>query len=428
MAEFVAHEHWSTTCREHSEGAQNLFFGEFRMVATELLEHGCEKFVLGIGECCEDTFVESLNSVFVDHAIVWERHRFNGLPRGAFETLQDTSATGVHKENGFPTATGSACASDPMHVGFAIPRQIIVDHVRNAADVESAGGNIGGHDNADLTGFELFDDAFTLCLGHFAVERCSAVAVLAEQLSERLCGAAEFDENDGGVVGLSFEQAEECRFFLFGSCDHIPLPNGFSRSCSLLDFNIHRIPQLLLSNLADAFRHRGGEECCLPCRRESFKDPVNAFRKAHAEHFIGFVKDKATEGLEFERTSIHVIHDASGRPHNHVHATIEQTELRPHGSSAINCRHLQPRQTRRISFEGCCGLQCELASGDHYQHLRTTHRNINVVQQWQRKGRCFAGTRLSLSEQIATGKEVRDRASLNRRRGGIAGDADGGKE
>jgi hypothetical protein len=129
MSEFVAHEQRPPARREHSQRTQNLFFGQFRVFGTELLEDGRKQFMLGVGECTEYTFVEPLNPMLVDDTIIRERHGFDGLPRGPFKTLQDASATGMHEQNGLATAPGPTRASNAMHIGFAIPRQIVVDDV-----------------------------------------------------------------------------------------------------------------------------------------------------------------------------------------------------------------------------------------------------------------------------------------------------------
>jgi hypothetical protein len=92
VSEFVAQEQWSITCGEHSESPEDLFFGEFRVFFTELLEDGSEHFVLGVVECRQNAFVEPDDPLLVDDSVVGERHRFDGLSRGSFETLQESSA------------------------------------------------------------------------------------------------------------------------------------------------------------------------------------------------------------------------------------------------------------------------------------------------------------------------------------------------
>jgi hypothetical protein len=106
-----------------------------------------------------------------------------------------------------------------------------------------------------LSGLELFDNAFALGLSHFAVESSGAMAVLREQLCERFCGSAELHEDDGSVVGFGFEQSQERCFLLIGCCNHISLSDRLSSCCTLLNFDIHGISQLLLRDLSYTFRH-----------------------------------------------------------------------------------------------------------------------------------------------------------------------------
>ena len=72
---------------------------------------------------------------------------------------------------------GAAGAADAVHVGLGVVRRVEVDHVRDAADVDSAGGDVGRDQRVDLEGLELRERALALALGLVAVHRDRGDAV-----------------------------------------------------------------------------------------------------------------------------------------------------------------------------------------------------------------------------------------------------------
>ncbi len=324
LTEVFLHEQWAAPGGDDAECAEDLFFGEFRMFVTELLEDGCEEFMLRVAECCDDLFMKANDSLFVDRPVGWQGHGFDGLSSRAFEALEDAASAGVNKENCFAAAASAAGAADAVHVGFAISGEIIVDDVGDAGDVESAGGNIGGYDDVEVAGFELFDDAFALGLSHFSAEGGGAVTVPGEQLSEGFGGAAEADEDDGCVEVFGFEQSQECGFLLVIAGDDVALADGVSGSGFLANFNVGGVFEMLLCDTADRCGHGCGKECRLAGFRELLEDPVDAFGEPHLEHLVGFVQHKAAEAFELQRPTFHVVHYSAGCAHNDVDAAIEQ--------------------------------------------------------------------------------------------------------
>jgi hypothetical protein len=60
-----------------------------------------------------------------------------------------------HKADGVADRIRAASASNAMNIVFDVHWKIVVHHVRNAVHVNAARGDIGGHQNANRTGFEI---------------------------------------------------------------------------------------------------------------------------------------------------------------------------------------------------------------------------------------------------------------------------------
>jgi hypothetical protein len=65
-------------------------------------------------------------------------------------------------------APGSA---DSVNVGVAVGGRVEVDHVRDAADVDAPGRDVGGDEDIDRAGLEARERLLALALGLVAVHR-----------------------------------------------------------------------------------------------------------------------------------------------------------------------------------------------------------------------------------------------------------------
>src|SRR5690349_4645863 len=66
---------------------------------------------------------------------------------------------------------GAAGAPDPVDVALAVGGRVEVDDVRDAVDVDAAGGDVGRHERVDLPGLESRERLLALALGFVAVHR-----------------------------------------------------------------------------------------------------------------------------------------------------------------------------------------------------------------------------------------------------------------
>src|SRR5205814_8546055 len=83
----------------------------------------------------------------------------------AWDLLADGPLDGAHHRDlvrrhesvRVPGCRGAARPTDTVHVVLGLLRNIIVDDVRNARDIEAALGDVGRHEDTDLTGFEVVE-------------------------------------------------------------------------------------------------------------------------------------------------------------------------------------------------------------------------------------------------------------------------------
>mgnify|MGYP003445183927 CR=1 FL=1 len=85
----------------------------------------------------------------------------------------------------FVNSSGTA---DAVDIGVCIFRHIVIDDVGNAQDIDTAGGDIGRHQNFDRTVTESFERRLTSLLGRNAAGS-STLACVKRALSRADCSA-----------------------------------------------------------------------------------------------------------------------------------------------------------------------------------------------------------------------------------------------
>src|SRR6185369_6665746 len=110
----------------------------------------------------------------------------------------------VDEGDGDATAAGAAGPADPVQVDALVLRALVVDDVGDAADVDAAGGDVGGHQHVDLPGAERAQRLLALALPEVTVHgggREAAVRQVLGHLVRRPAGPDE-DHRQAAAVRL----------------------------------------------------------------------------------------------------------------------------------------------------------------------------------------------------------------------------------
>ena len=106
-------------------------------------------------------------------------------------------------------AAGPAHAPDAVHVRLRRAGHVVVHHVRELVDVETAGGHVGGHEQVDGPAAQPGHDPVALLLVHSAVQRLGPVATAVQGLGELVHLVPGPAEDDRGRWPLQVEHATE---------------------------------------------------------------------------------------------------------------------------------------------------------------------------------------------------------------------------
>ena len=113
------------------------------------------------------------------------------------------------ERDGDALAAGAADAADAVHVALRGRRHVVVDHVGERVDVETAGGHVGGDQQFGGAVAQAAHHAVALRLVHAAVQCLGAVAAGVHRLGELVDLGAGAAEHERAAGRLDVEDAAE---------------------------------------------------------------------------------------------------------------------------------------------------------------------------------------------------------------------------
>lgn len=115
-------------------------------------------------------------------------HRLDRLTCGVLDGAQHPAFAWRDEQDGITSTTCTTGTANPVNIG-GIMRNVVVHHVSDAIDVQTAGCDIGCNQNVDLTILEFFNGAFTQLLRNITVQGFTGMTT-SGQLAGQLSSAA----------------------------------------------------------------------------------------------------------------------------------------------------------------------------------------------------------------------------------------------
>ena len=335
---------------------------------------------IDVGDGVGDGLLELVDAALVDGVGARRADRLDGLPRGAFDRAQQMPLARRHEQNRLALAPGAPGAADAVHVGFGVGRDVVVENVADALHVQSARGDVGGHENIDLTILEARHGAFAFGLLHVAVECTCGVAAglqLLGQFDGHRLGAREHDH---AVEVLGFKEARQ-RVELVQAADQpVALANVGAGGGLGRDRDLDRRIQVCLRDAPDHRGHRRRKQRNLTRFGNLFEHPFDIVDEAHAQHLVGLVEHQVLELVETQRAALDVIDHAPRRADHDLCAALERLELRRVALSAVDRHHMKAGHVAGVFLEGLRDLDGEFARRRQHQCLRRGEREIEHRQ------------------------------------------------
>jgi hypothetical protein len=174
--------------------------------------------------------------------------------------------------------------------------------VGELADVEAAGGHVGGDHQVGGAAAQAGHDAVALVLGEAAVERLGAVAPPVEDLGELVHLGARAAEDDGRARCLHLEHTGEGGGLVDPGHQVGDLAHQGSGAVVAggghVDLDAHRVLQMAAHDVVEPGGHGGGEQHGLAVAGGGLEDGLEVLGEAHVEHLVGLVEHHRADAVE----------------------------------------------------------------------------------------------------------------------------------
>ena len=282
-------------------------------------------------------------------------------------------------------------------------RHIEVDHVGDAAHVDTARRNVCCHQDVVGARAKAAHGPIPLALGHVALKTHGAMPRLAELLGQSTGPALRAGEDNGRIAVVAGKQVlEQCTLPRLRNQVQRVIDGGSRRGIGQLDHV--RVGQQIVSQPANVLRHRGREQQVLPTRRQCREDPANVRQEAHVEHVVRLVQHEGLDLAEMEQTPLEQVEHAARAAHHDLRAPSQCVDLASDRDAAIDRDHLHAREPGERAELGR-DLGGELPGGGDHQCARALATVIEEpVEQRQRIGRRLASAGLGQAQHVPSGK------------------------
>ncbi len=225
---------------------------------------------------------------------------------------------------------GARRPADPVDVVLRVHRQVDVDDVRDAVDVEAARRHVGRDEDRELSRLEVGEDLQPLRLGDVARDRSAPEAVPLEAVDEPLGEALRVDEEHRPRrLALPLEDADEEGELLRVADVEEALDDPVGRHPLGGDLDPLGLVHVLPGELHDApgEGRREHHRAAAPGRRAAPEDAAQVGQEAEVEEAVALVDDEALDRAERRRALPLVVEEAARGADQDVAAVPEQAPL-----------------------------------------------------------------------------------------------------
>ena len=343
-------------------------------------------------------------------------HLFDGRVGHALDGAQHPALARGDKQDGLAGTARATRAADAVDVGLRVVRDVVVEHVRDALDVQAAGGDVGGHEDVQAAVAQLVHGALALLLGDVAVDGGGGEPAGAQLFSQFLGLILGAHEHDHRLELGHLEDAGDRVELVAVRREQVALRDVGVGARLRLDGDLFRVVQVVAGDAADRVRHRRREQRHLLGVRGVFQDALNVFLEAHVEHLVGLVQHQETQVGNVQGALLQVVDHSSRGTHDDLGTAAQPGQLDAVRLATVDRQDAHAADVVCERLEGVGHLQRQLTRRREHERLRVALVRIDLGQHRQRERRGLARARLREADHVAAFHKQRDGLRLDRRR------------
>ncbi len=200
--------------------------------------------------------------------------------------------------------------------------------MRQFFDIQAARGDVGRHQHANMTAFEVAQRTGARALAFVAVNRSSGDTVFIELFSKVVGAVFGAGENQHLLpVALTDHQRQQFPLTLFIYKVNV-LRHLLRGGVAARDFHLAWVIQQLLGKSFDLIGEGGGKQQVLAFRRQARQHAADIVDKAHIEHAVRFIQHQHFHMGEIDRVLLRQVEQTARRRHQQIDAAAQLHHLR----------------------------------------------------------------------------------------------------
>ncbi|MCY1403226.1 hypothetical protein D9M71_183960 [compost metagenome] len=284
----------------------------------------------------------------------------------ALDGLEQLVLVRRHQRDRLAAASGTAGTTDAVDVVFLDVGQLVVDHVGQLVDVQAAGGDVGGDQDAHVVGLEVGQRLGARVLALVAVDRGSRQAVLGQVLGQAVGAVFGAGEHQHLFPGAEGDQMRQQNALLYRRHAEHALLDTLDGGVRRRDLDAFRVVQQLVGEVGDVFREGRREQQVLALGRQLGEDLLHVVDEAHVEHAVGFVEDQDFHVGQVDAALADEVEQAAGARDQNVDTLGYGLDLWVHADAAEDAGAFQ-RQIAGVDLEAFMHLGSQLAGRGQHQ-------------------------------------------------------------
>src|SRR3569623_51270 len=205
------------------------------------------------------------------------------------QVVERTHLRGTDHRDRRAVLAGAAGAARAVDVDLGRVRERVVEHLGQPLDVDAARGDVGGDQEAHLTGARLRHHALAIALPQIGRDGLGLEALFAQELGHAAGLLARVAEDDGRLGILEVQDAQQLLLAVDAGdrvVDVADLVDAHEVGRQLQELGR---PQEAPGQPLDPLRNRRREQQRLPRRGRLLQDVFDVLLEAHGQHLVALV-------------------------------------------------------------------------------------------------------------------------------------------
>ena len=276
--------------------------------------------------------------------------------------------------------------------------------------MEASGGDIGRHQDANLTVLHATQRSIALGLRAVTVEGNGRNTPLFELTRQAVCAVLSAGEHERALVLLDDLSRDLGALFARHTPEVVVDVVGSFIAHDIVDCGV--VGELPNERL-DVGSHGGRKQHHLTIARRRPDDASHAGQKAHVSHAVSFVDDHGRHRRKIEGALFEHVLQAAGTGHDDVDAEVEGLARDVVRGAAVNADDATTAVVGELR-QFLLNLGGQFARGHENQGHRFTGTGLGEARhQRKAEGQRLAGAGDGFSDDVAPGEGVRNRGLLN---------------